>query len=361
VFILWFCWFGFNGGSTTAMSTDADMTAASMVMVNTNIAAAMAATATMIVTRIRYKKPDVSMTLNGALAGLVGITAGCDVVNPFGAAAIGLIAGTLVVFAVEFIEKVLKVDDPVGAVAVHGACGASGTLLTGLFSTSEGLLYGHGARFLGVQALGVASVIAWVGVTVTVVFLIIKHTVGLRVTKTEEVEGLDIHEHGLSSSYADFMPFEMGPQSGEGSSSNAPEQPVVRQTPLPEVGATAAGTYGLISKVSIVFNESRFEELKEALNQIGITGMTVSKVMGCGVQKGSTKLYRGAPVDINLLPKLRAEVVVANVPVDTVIETAKKVLQTGEIGDGKIFVYDVENVVKVRTGEEGVQALRNWE
>jgi Amt family ammonium transporter len=315
----------------------------------------------MIVTWVRYKKPDVSMTLNGALAGLVGITAGCDAVDPFGAAAIGCIAGVVVVFAVEFIEKVLKVDDPVGAVAVHGVCGATGTILTGLFSTSEGLVYGHGARFLGVQALGVACVIAWVAVTMTAVFFLIKKTVGLRVTKTEEVEGLDIHEHGLASSYADFMPFELGPDDVEDSGVVASERPLITKVPLPAVGAMAAGSYGPISKVSIVFNESRFEELKDAMNKIGITGMTVSKVMGCGVQKGSKKLYRGTPVDLNLLPKVRAEIVVAKVPVDTVIETAKDVLQTGEIGDGKIFVYNVENVVKVRTGEEGVAALQDVE
>lgn len=364
VFILCMCWFGFNGGSTTAMTSDGDMSAAAMVMVNTNIAAAVAAAATMFVTWARYKKPDVSMTLNGALAGLVAITAGCDMVNPFGAAAIGLVAGVAVVFAVEFIEKVLKVDDPVGAVAVHGVCGALGTLLTGLFSTSEGLLYGHGARFLGVQALGVGCVIAWVGVSMTLVFLLIKKTIGLRVTKAEEVEGLDIHEHGLSSSYADFMPFDMGPD-GQTTAVAVPGALPMRPSPARAVGAMAARemgrSYGPISKVSIVFNENRFEELKDALNKIGITGMTVSRVMGCGVQKGSKKLYRGAPVDINLLPKLQTEIVVANVPVGSVIDTAKEVLHTGEIGDGKIFVYDVENVVKVRTGEEGAQALQNWE
>lgn len=345
VFILWMCWFGFNGGSTTAMSTDADLVAASMVMVNTNLAAAAAATVTMILTWVRYKKPDVSMTLNGALAGLVGITAGCDLVSPFGAAAIGIICGILVVFAVEFIERVLKVDDPVGAVAVHGVCGATGTLLTGLFSTSEGLLYGYGVHFLGVQALGVLSVMAWVACTCFVMFTVLRKTIGLRVTKTEELKGLDIHEHGLASSYADFMPFEM-------------ETPATDK-PMPVT--QPSGTYDGITKISIVFNESRFEALKEALNQIGITGMTVSKVMGCGVQKGSTKLYRGAPVDLNLLPKLRAEIVVAQVPVQTVIDTAKRVLYTGEIGDGKMFVYNVENVIKVRTGEEGVAALQDVE
>ncbi len=361
VFILWFCWFGFNGGSTTAMTTDGELTAASMVLVNTNIAAAVAAAATMFITWARYKKPDVSMTLNGALAGLVGITAGCDVVDPFGAAAIGLVTGTTVVFAVEGIEKVLKVDDPVGAVAVHGVCGALGTLMVGLFDTGAGLLYGGGAARLGVQAVGVVAVVAWVGVTMVILFSVLKATVGLRVSASEEIEGLDIHEHGLASSYADFMPFEMGPEEMEDDGAVASERVPGRLVPAPTVGAMAQGMYGPISKVSIVFNESRFEALKAAMNKIGITGMTVSRVMGCGVQKGSTKLYRGAPVDINLLPKLRCEIVVAKVPVDRVVDTAKEVLHTGEIGDGKIFIYNVENVVKIRTGEEGHAALQDVE
>ncbi len=358
VFILWFGWFGFNPGSTLSATGDGSLTAMGHIFVTTNLAAAAGATATMILTWFRYKKPDVSMTLNGTLAGLVAITAGCDLVSPAGAVAIGAIAGVLVVFAVEFFDKVVKIDDPVGAIAVHGVCGATGTLLVGVFATEGGLLYGGGFAMLGVQALGVLAVMAWVGVTMFIVFSLIKKTVGLRVTRQEEIAGLDMEEHGLASSYADFMPTVVGVDFHHAQEGDA--VPVSAAVPVEHrKSATAVASDVKMTKVDILTNPNKFDALKHAMNAIGITGMTVTNVMGCGMQKGGTEFYRGVEVDIELLPKVQVGIVVCKIPVETVVETAKKALYTGKIGDGKIFVYDVENVIKVRTGEEGYDALQD--
>ncbi|MFR4251417.1 MAG: ammonium transporter [Christensenellales bacterium] len=349
VFILWFCWFGFNGCSTVSATGDDTLISMGSIFVTTNLAAAVSTITVMCITWIRYKKPDVSMTLNGSLAGLVAITAGCDMVDPFGAACIGLIAGFVVVFGIEFIDKKLKVDDPVGAVGVHGLCGATGTLLTGLFAVDGGVFYGGGFHFFGVQALGVVSVIAWVVVTMTIVFTIIKKTIGLRVSAEEEIVGLDIKEHGLASSYADFMP-----TTGAGAGVASMEQAV----PVEHVATHPVSPDLKMTKLAIITNPNQFEPLNAALNAIGVTGMTVTQVMGCGVQHGHGEFYRGVEVEMSLLPKIKVEVVVSTVPVETVIKAAKSVLFTGHIGDGKIFVYDVENVVKIRTGEEGPAALQ---
>lgn len=352
VFILWFCWFGFNGASTVAMEGEASASA-SHIFVTTNIAACTATCATMIVTWLRYKKPDVSMTLNGTLAGLVAITAGCDMVSTPGAAVIGIIAGVAVVFAVEFFDKVLKVDDPVGAVSVHGICGALGTILTGFFSVSDGLLYGKGAGFLGVQCLGVVSVIAWVAVTMTIVFAVLKRTVGLRVSEEEEILGLDVTEHGLTSAYADFTPSHIDTA---GDDEEETPQIIPASRPVSHENRDAK-----LTEVTIITRQSKFQALKHALNEIGVTGITVTNVMGCGMQKGENELYRGTPVEMTVLPKVKVDVVVSKVPVSKVVETAKRVLYTGRYGDGKIFVQDVENAIKVRTGEEGYDALQDEE
>lgn len=362
VFILWFCWFGFNGGSTVCAEGDDALIAMGSIFTTTNLAAAVATVTTMIITWVRYKKPDVSMTLNGSLAGLVAITAGCDVVDPVGAFFIGLIAGFVVVFGIEFIDKVVKVDDPVGAVGVHGMCGATGTILTGLFSTSEGLFYGHGARFLGVQILGVIAVIAWVAIMMTIVFQVLKHTIGLRVTAQEEISGLDLPEHGLVSAYADF--YTMGGMSTSEIATTIDTGKVTPEVAIPveKVAKTpSVGSDVKMTQIRIITKESQFETLKIAMNRIGITGMTVNHVLGCGMQKGATELYRGTPLEINLLPKIQVDIVVCKVPVETVVETAKRVLYTGHIGDGKIFIYEVENVIKVRTGQEGYSALQDVE
>ena len=366
VFILWFCWFGFNGASTVGMDSDALIETAGRVFFNTNLAAAVACCAALIFTWIRYKKPDVSMTYNAALAGLVGITAGCDAVDAVGAAVIGVVCGILIVLAIEFFDKIAKIDDPVGAVSVHCVCGAAGTVLTGLFATGEtteaGLFYGGGAHFLGIQVLGVLAVAAYVAVVITIVFLAIKHTIGLRVKPEEELAGLDVSEHGLFTAYAGFsmLPDTIAEDVDTNTVFAMGDVPEAEAVPVKTVPAFEEGT-PKFTKVEIVCKESKLEALKAAMMNLGITGMTVSHVLGCGVQKGKPEYYRGVQIEANLLPKIQVEIVVSKVPVRSVIETAKKVLYTGHIGDGKIFVYDVENVVKIRTGEEGFDALRDVE
>ena len=368
VFILWFCWFGFNGASTVGMDSDSLVESAGLIFFNTNLAAAVACCTTLIFTWIKYGKPDISMTYNAALAGLVGITAGCDAVSPSGSAIMGLVFGIVIVLAVEFFDKVAKIDDPVGAISVHGVCGALGTILTGLFatgvSTEKGLFYGGGAHLLMVQSLGVVSVAAYVSVVIAVVFLILKHTIGLRADAADELEGLDISEHGLLTAYAGFAMLPDTTVADEDCvTAVAGDVPVAEAIPvkkLPSFDTAAEGT-PKFTKVEIICKEARFEALKKALVELGITGMTMSHVLGCGIQKGKPEYYRGVEVEATLLPKIQLDIVVSKIPVRSVIETAKKVLYTGHIGDGKIFVYDVENVVKVRTGEEGYDALQDVE
>jgi len=361
VFILWFCWFGFNGCSTVGLTGDKTIISASLIFVTTNLCAAVACCTTMIFTWIRYKKPDVSMTYNAALAGLVGITAGCDQVSPAGAAIMGIIFGIVVVLAVEFFDKIAKIDDPVGAISVHCVCGGLGSILVGLFAVNGGLLYGGGFHMLMIQIIGVLSVAVYVAIIITIVFEIIKKTIGLRVSADEEIAGLDSTEHGLASSYADFMPAVKGAS-------------FVKTAFEDRVSADEAVTVTKINmvtdeninknkftKVVMIIKQDKFEALKDAMNHIGVTGITVTQVLGAGMQKGTSEYYRGIPVDISLLPKVKVEVVVCKVPVETVIKAAKTALYTGHIGDGKIFIYNVENVIKIRTGEEGYDALQDEE
>ena len=365
VFVLWFCWFGFNGCSTVSMTGDDILVAAGSIFVTTNMSAAVACVTTMLFTWIRFKKPDVSMTFNAALGGLVAITAGCDMVSVEGAAIIGICAGIVLPLAVEFFDKVAKIDDPVGAISVHGVCGAMGTLLTGLLAVDGGLFYGGGPKFFLTQCLGVVSVIAWVAVTMVIIFTVIKHTVGLRTSAIEELEGLDIHEHGLPTAYADFSQSTSMTAVAKADAYPEPyvagESPVPVQVPERAQPAERTKPEAKLTNVTIICNQSRFEELKSAMNGIGVTGMTVTQVLGCGIQKGKTEYYRGVPMTMNLLPKVQVEIVVSKVPVAQVVDTAKQVLHTGGIGDGKIFVYDVEDVVKVRTGEHGYDALQGEE
>ena len=353
--LLWFGWFGFNGGSTVCATGDDVLTSMGRIFVTTNMAAASAATATMFLTWLRYGKPDVSMTLNGALAGLVAITAGCDAVSVPGAFVIGIIAGLVIVFAVEFFDQIARIDDPVGAISVHGVCGALGTLLVGVFAVDGGLLYGGGSELLIIQATGVAAVAAYIGIVMTLIFQILDKTIGLRVSTREEIAGLDMEEHGLASSYADFMPaaedFHGAVTAQEAAEAGAAVTHVTAA--LPSAGRPK------MTKIVIITSQLRFEILKEALDKLGITGMTVTKVLGYGLQKGNTEYYRGAEVSVHLLPKVKVELVVSAIPVAAVVAAAKKVLYTGKYGDGKIFIYDVENVVKIRTGEEGYEALQD--
>ena len=369
VFILWLGWYGFNGAAATSLEQ------LGSIFLTTTIAPAVATVVCMIFTWIKYGKPDVSMCLNASLAGLVAITAPCDVTDAFGAIIIGAVAGLLVVFGVWLLDHVLHIDDPVGAVAVHCMNGIWGTLAVGLFATDTapgysignasgetltGVFYGGGFELLGLQFVGFISVAAWTAVTITIAFLVIKAIVGLRVDREEEILGLDVTEHGLPSAYAGFA---MQPEYIEEGSEPivvSGDTPVAEAIPVKKVPAFDEGT-PKFTKVEIICKESRFDALKNAMMELGITGMTVSHVLGCGVQKGKPEYYRGVQVEANLLPKVQIDIVVSKVPVRSVIETAKKVLYTGHIGDGKIFVYDVENVVKVRTGEEGFDALQDVE
>ncbi len=370
VFILWFCWFGFNGGSTVSMTGDDTMVSAGLICFNTNMAAALATCAALITTWVRYGKPDVSLTFNGALAGLVAITAGCDMVDPYGAAIIGIVAGVLCVFSVEFFDNIAKIDDPVGAVSVHCVNGAWGTIATGLFSTSQGLFYGHGFTFFGTQVLGLLSVAVWVLVAMFIIFTLIKKTIGLRVSEKEEIDGLDIHEHGLASAYAGFaindatyadLDVNENTDLGEDDITKASPAKVAAAVKVQKEAPLPADLDTGMHKVSIIVQLAKFDALKQALNKVGVTGMTVTQVMGCGIQKGSGTKYRGAEVDANLLPKVKVEVVVSKISVDTIIDAATKALYTGHIGDGKIFVYNVAKVVKVRTGEQDYAALQDVE
>ena len=362
-FILWFCWYGFNGAAAS------DPAQLAQILGNTTIAPAVATVVCMLFTWIKNGKPDVGMCLNAPLAGLVGITAGCADLDAVGSLVVGVVTGVLVVVVVELLDMKLHIDDPVGAVAVHGGCGMAGTLLTGLLATEGGLLYGGGLRQLGVQCLGVVAVAAYTGVVMTIVFQVIKHTNGLRVTPEEEVAGLDATEHGLPSAYADFSPntsitalpaANAFPEPAPAPAAAAQEAAMAEAVPVHTITRGAAGGRKL-SNVTILCNQAKFEELKTALNGIGVTGMTVSQVLGCGIQKGKTEYYRGVPLAINLLPKVQVEIVVSKVPVEQVVNAARQALYTGRIGDGKIFVYDVENVIKVRTGEEGYDALQGEE
>ena len=354
VFILWFCWYGFNGAAAS------DMTQLAQILVVTTVATATSTISTMVYTWIKNKKPDVSMTLNGSLAGLVAVTAGCAVVDVVGAFFIGLIAGILVDVVVEVIDKKLHIDDPVGAIAVHGANGLWGTIACGLFSTSTGLFYTWNFSQLVVQLLGIVCIAAWTIVCMVALFQILKHTCGVRASRIEEIEGLDKHEHGLPSAYADFVAAPLAAEmiDPEGLAVEEPAGVTVVDATVPAVKESSAAGAKL-SKVVILTKQSKFEDLKQALGAIGVKGLTVTQVLGCGVQKGASEYYRGVKVDMDLLPKVKVEVVVSKVPVDEVVAAARKALYTGHIGDGKIFVYDVEDVVRVRTGESGYDALQD--
>lgn len=370
VFILWLGWYGFNGAAATSVEQ------LGSIFVTTTIAPAIATVVCMIFTWIKYGKPDVSMCLNASLAGLVAITAGCDVTDAFGAIVIGAVSGVLVVFGVWLLDYKLRVDDPVGAVAVHCLNGIWGTLAVGLFATTSapgndsytGLFYGGGFHLFGLQLLGFVSVAAWTAVTITITFLIIKATVGLRVTEEEEIVGLDPTEHGLASAYSGFsimdisntMTMETNANTSLGSDSYEAASPAAKNASVKVVTAPVSLDTG-IHKIVIIAKLSRYDHLKKAMNDLGVTGMTVTQVMGCGIQKGAGEMYRGVEMDATLLPKVKVEVVVSKIPVEDVIEAAKKALYTGHIGDGKIFVYNVDKVVKIRTGEEDYDALQDVE
>ena len=374
VFILWLGWYGFNGAACTSVEQ------LGSVFLTTTVAPSVATVVCMIFTWIRYGKPDVSMCLNASLAGLVAITAPCDVTDALGASIIGAVAGVLVIFGVWLLDYKLHIDDPVGACAVHMMNGIWGTIAVGLFATTtapgntelQGLFYGGGVDLLGKQLLGFAAVAAWAAICMIVVFWIIKKTLGLRVSEEEEIEGLDLTEHGLVSAYSGFSIVDMSSAMmsenentnlGESDYDKASEAKRNAAVPVENVAAAMSGVIPDtgINKVVIITKLSRYDKIKRALNQLGVTGITVTQVSGCGIQKGAGEMYRGVEMDMTLLPKIKLEVVVSGIPVDSVIETAKKTLYTGKIGDGKIFVYPVSRVVKIRTGEENYDALQDVE
>ncbi len=367
-FILWLGWYGFNGAACTSLEQLAS------VFVTTTIAPAVATVVCMIFTWIKFGKPDISMCLNASLAGLVAITAPCDVTDALGAIIIGAVAGLLVVFGVWLLDYKLHIDDPVGAVAVHCLNGIWGTIAVGLFGTTtapdseiSGLFYGGGFTQLGIQLLGFVSVAAWTALTITVAFIIIRAIFGLRVTEEEEIIGLDSTEHGLPSAYAGFsimdisntMMMDVNENTSLGSDAYEEASEAKKAAAVPVVHPVVSDSG--INKVVIIAKASRFDALKKAMNDLGVTGMTMTQVMGCGIQKGAGERYRGVEMDATLLPKIKVEVVVSKIPVESVIESAKKALYTGHIGDGKIFVYPVEKVVKIRTGEEDFDALQDVE
>ena len=380
VFILWLGWYGFNGAAATSVEQ------LGSVFVTTTIAPAVATVVCMVFTWVKYKKPDVSMCLNASLAGLVAITAPCDSVDAAGSIVIGAVAGLLVVFGVWFCDNVIHVDDPVGAVAVHFMNGVWGTIAVGLFSTNTvpgysianangtelvGLFYGGGGELLGIQIIGLLATAGWTAVTITIAFLVIKKVIGLRVSEEEEIKGLDSTEHGLPSAYSGFAIMDVSNTLNVDANENTDlgvdayeeASPAMRDAAVKVVREPALSKEfdSGMHKVTIVCKLAKFDVLKKALNELGITGMTMSQVMGCGIQKGSSDRYRGAVIDSTLLPKVKVEVVIAKVPLEDLIETAKKALYTGHIGDGKIFVYNVSRVVKVRTGEEDFAALQDVE
>ena len=369
VFILWLGWYGFNGAAATSLDQLAS------IFVTTTIAPALATVSCMIFTWIKYGKPDVSMCLNASLAGLVAITASCDVTDAFGAIVIGIVAGILVVFGVWLLDYVLRIDDPVGAVAVHCLNGIWGTIAVGLFATTSapendtlvGLFYGGGFGLLGKQLLGILSVGAWTAVTITIAFLIIKATVGIRVSEEEEIVGLDPTEHGLPSAYGGFtimdasdMTMDVNENTDLGVSDYEKASTAAKKASVPVTREPAELSTGM-HKVVIIAKLTRYDALRRAMNALGVTGMTVTQVMGCGIQKGAGDMYRGVEMDATLLPKFKVEIVVSKIPVETIIEGARKALFTGHIGDGKIFVYNVAKVYKIRTGEEDFDALQDVE
>lgn len=347
-FILWVSWFGFNGGSVVTSESGFDLVAIGSVFMNTILSSSACAVSAMIITWVRYGNSDITMTLNGIVAGLVAVTAGADQLPHYAALLVGVGAAFVMIYGIEFIDHICKVDDPVGAISVHGLCGAFGTIMTGVFSVEKGVIYTGRFNFLGVQLIGVLSVAVYGLAAMTLLFVILKHTVGIRVSEKAEIMGLDRSEHGWQSNVTDDLISDLSDGNAKSVTQIDLSKPIDR---------SAYKADGKIRKVVILMNSSKFESLKDALDEIDITGMTVTNVNGCGIQKGSTDYYRGSEAKSHLLPKIKVEIVISTVPLGLLVDTVKRVLYSGNIGDGKIFVYEVENVIKIRTDEEGKMAL----
>lgn len=355
VFVIWFCWFAWSSGIW------GNLDEIGLIFMNTNISATVSVVTTLVFTSKKYKKPDLSMALNGAMAGLVVITSGCDIITPEVAAFMGFLAGAAVVLMVEYVDRTLKIDDPTGVISVYGFCGALGSILTGLFASDKGLFGGGGSGFFLIQCLGVLAVILWTAAISFIFYKIVDQAVGLRVTSREEMEGLNTTEHGLPNAFSEVLPT----ISQQGNWEEEETQQVPKEISIDEAvpiktkrNHTIASFGNVLTKVDIICNQAKFDALKKAMNEIGVSGMTVTQVFGCGIQKGAAEYYRGTPVDVQLLPKMRIEMVLAKVPVQDVVNVARKILYTGHIGDGKIFIYDVRDAVKIRTGETGYDAMQ---
>ena len=366
LFVLWLGWFGFNPGSTMSFQQPADVM---HILFTTNTSAIAAVLTSTIASWIIIGKPDLGMTINGCLAGLVAITGSCAYVTIEVSLLIGAISGVLVVLLVGFFDK-LKIDDPVGATSVHLGCGVFGTICVGLFaregvttlSTTNGLFYGGGFDLLGVELLGIVAVGAFVFASSSVIWLVLKKTCGIRVSAEEEITGLDIGEHG-NLAYPDFAPSAALPVATE--DLPAEEAPVrapaaaaaSMEQAVPVVRKDTGGNK--LTKISIITSQAQFALLEQTLTRLGVTGITMTNVLGYGLQKGHQTYFRGSPVETRLLPKIKVEVVISKIPTDLLVNTVQKALYTGNIGDGKIFVYDVEDVVKIRTNEHGYDALQD--
>ncbi len=383
-FILWFGWYGFNGAACTSIDQ------LGSVFLTTTVAPAIATVTCMIFTWVKYGKPDVSMCLNASLAGLVGITAPCDVTDCLGASIIGIVSGLLVCFGVWFLDYKLHIDDPVGAVAVHMMNGIWGTIAVGLFANPDvpgyalvdqdgnelaGVFYGGGADLIIRQLGGFAAIAAFTALSMAIVFFAIKKTIGLRASEQEEIIGLDVTEHGLISSYADFAPAlsDIGMKGYTKDDAKSVKKVGTPGTPaVPVDKAVEVENYSVpspdgatkLTNIVVIFKQQKLQQFIEAMEAIDVKGITVTNVLGCGMQNGQVNYYRGTTVEMNLLPKVKAEIAVCAVPVEKVVAAAKAALYTGNYGDGKMFIYDIENVIKIRTGEEGYNALHDsaeWE
>lgn len=370
LFLLWLGWLGVACGSFVLRHAEVSL---GFVLQNLQLAVAASIVTTLLVTWGRYGKPDVSMIINGGIAGIAAVSSGCDVISPAGAVCIGVLTGIVIVFSIEFVDKKMRADDPTGAISTHGICGALGCVLTGVFSLQNGLAAGSSVLIM-TQIMGIVSIVVCVAVLCAVMFYGIDKVTGLRVSQVEELAGLDFWEHGLAEVYSQGAPvldpladtalpddrvptlqgMKLGRKSEENSAVSVEEAVMVEHRPA----QLKAGHK--LTQITIITSELRFEALKNALEKIGITGMTVTRVLGFGIQKGHVDMYRGAQVKSRLLPKVKVELIVSAISPQVIVNVAKKILYTGRYGDGKVFIYDVENVVKIRTSEEGYDALQDY-
>ena len=371
--LLLFGWFGFNAGSALSING-----VAMNAFITTTVSGAAAGFSWLMCEWVLHKRPTALGLVSGIIAGLGSITQSAGYVSPFSALLIGFVGGILCFFAVTELKKRIGYDDALDAFGCHGVGGIWGGISAGIFATSTinpditgGLVDGN-TTLLIVEIISILAVTAYSAIISFAILKLISLVMPVRASEEEEEDGLDYSLHGetaygsvsaagLAVGAHDAVAIPASPsifpKKQFGAEVVAMDEAVVVENHATTMPSNKAHKTGKMTKVEILINESKFDHLKKALNGIGITGMTVVNVFGYGVQKGHTTYYRGVETDADLLPKVRVEVVISNVPLQQVIETARKALYTGNIGDGKIFVYDVENVIRVSTGEEGAQAL----